>query len=161
MVIYSLNQALNLQEEGKLEEANKILFELIQTDNNNGYLHYLYASNCDSLGKERDAYPYYEKAIYLGLDKNDLQGAYLGLGSTYRTLGMYKDSERVLSEGIKQFSNDNALKVFYAMTLYNLNRFNEATELLLKCIVETSNDSNLNHYKRAIEFYATRLNETW
>src|SRR5690625_1172302 len=158
---YNLNQALNLQEEGELEESNKILFELIQTDNSNGYLYYLYASNCDSLGNERDAFPYYEKAIYLVLNKNDLQGAYLGLGSIYRTLGMNEDSERVLSEGIKQFSNDNALKVFYAMTLYNLNRFDEATELLLKCIMATSNDSNLNSYKKAIEFYAPRLNETW
>src|SRR5699024_3733595 len=131
------------------------------TDNSNGYLYYLYASNFDSLGKERDAYPYYEKAICLGLDKNDLHGAYLGLGSTYRTLGMYKDSKWVLSNGIKQFSNDNALKVFYAMTLYILNRFNEATDLLLKCIVETSNNSCLHNYNRAIEFYAPRLNETW
>src|SRR5699024_9787530 len=129
-------------------------------DNSNGYLYYLYASNFDSLGKERDAYPYYEKAMCLGLDKNDLQGAYLGLGSTYSTLGMYKDSEWVLSEGIKQLSNDNALKVFYAMTLYKLNRHNQATELLLKRNEQTSNDSNLNLYKRSIQFYAPRLNQT-
>ncbi|WP_425433674.1 tetratricopeptide repeat protein [Natribacillus halophilus] len=147
--------------EGKLEDSNTVLFELIKKDNNDGYLYYLYASNCDSLGKEKDAYPYYEKAISLGLKQHDLQGAYLGLGSTYRTLGMYKESEQVLRKGIERFSNDNALKVFYAMTLFNLGRYDESTELLLKCIVATSNDANLNSYKKAIEFYAPRLKETW
>lgn len=156
-----IDQALSFRSEGKLEESNKILFELIQMDDNNGYLYYLYATNCDSLGKEKEAFPYYEKAIYLGLNQTDLQAAYLGLGSTYRTLGMYDDSKQILSEGMKQFPNNNALKIFYAMTLYNLNCFDESMELLLNCIVETSSDPDIEGYKKAIEFYAPRLEETW
>lgn len=156
-----IDQALSFRSEGKLEESNKILFELIQMDDNNGYLYYLYASNCDSLGKEREAFPYYEKAIHFGLNQTDLQAAYLGLGSTYRTLGMYDDSKEILSKGMKQFPNNNVLKVFYAMTLYNLNCFDESMKLLLNLIVETSTDLDIDNYKKAIEFYAPRLEETW
>ncbi|WP_246321240.1 tetratricopeptide repeat protein [Paenibacillus germinis] len=43
----------------------------------------------------REAVPFYKKSLELGLSGEERQGAYLGLGSTYRTLGMYDHSKIV------------------------------------------------------------------
>jgi hypothetical protein len=42
------------------------------------------AWNFDLLGEESKSDPFYEKAIHLVLSSNELEGALLGLGSTYR-----------------------------------------------------------------------------
>jgi hypothetical protein len=43
----------------------------------------------------------------------DLEGAILGLGSMYRTLGEYEKSKDTLDKGIERFPNNRALQVFY------------------------------------------------
>ncbi|TCP68322.1 tetratricopeptide repeat protein [Baia soyae] len=56
-------------------------------------LDYVSAWSHDVLCLESEAIPYYERAIELGLSKeDDLEGALLGLGSTYRVLGQYEKS---------------------------------------------------------------------
>lgn len=92
---------------------------------------------------------------------NELEGALLGLGSTYRTLGEYEKSKDVFVKGLKLFPNNKALKTFYSMTLYNLNEHSKAIALLLKCLIETSKDDDILSYKEAIEFYSDKLDEVW
>lgn len=113
------------------------------------------------LGKEAEAVPFYEKGIKLGLDEEELEGALVGLGSTYRTLGEYEKSKSTFVKGIELFPNNKALQVFYAMTLYNLNEHSKAIELLLKCLTETTRDEEIISYKKAIEFYSDKLDEVW
>ncbi|WP_280512914.1 tetratricopeptide repeat protein [Carnobacterium inhibens] len=50
-------------------------------------MNYQCAWSYDLLGEEKKAVPFYEQSIKLGLVGEDLEGAYVGLGSTYRTLG--------------------------------------------------------------------------
>lgn len=74
----------------------------------------------DAYSKEpwnENAVEYYKKAISLGLPDEELRYAYIGLGSTYRTLGQYNESREVLEEGLSKFQQDKAMAVFYAMTL--------------------------------------------
>lgn len=47
------------------------------------------------------------------------------------------------------------------MVLYNLGRYEQGVELLLKIIAETSDDETIQSYKQAILFYADKLDETW
>jgi hypothetical protein len=47
------------------------------------------------------------------------------------------------------------------MTLYNLHRYQEATELLLTNLAETTSDETILAYKRAIVFYAPQLDRVW
>jgi hypothetical protein len=49
--------------------------------------HYLAAWARDAQGLEADALVHYEKAFALGLSGENLRGALLGAGSTYRNLG--------------------------------------------------------------------------
>lgn len=90
-----------------------------------------------------------------------MKGAFLGLGSTYRTLGQYDKSKAVFLKGIESFPEDAAMKTFYAMTLYNLGKHDKAMELLLRCIANTSDDKGIIAYKNAITFYSDKLSTVW
>ncbi|GIO26599.1 tetratricopeptide repeat protein [Ornithinibacillus bavariensis] len=156
-----LERAIFLRSQNRLVESNSLLLELVKAHPENAVVHYQCAWSFDVLGKESDAVPYYEKAIALGLSGEDLEGALLGLGSTYRTLGNYERSKLTFEKGITLFPNNHALRVFYAMTLYNLNQPKQAMEILLNCLVETTSDEKVKQYKRAIQFYADKLDQVW
>jgi len=47
------------------------------------------------------------------------------------------------------------------MTLYNLQEYDNAMELLLKCIVDTTSDQEILSYKAAITFYSDKLDQIW
>ncbi len=156
-----LETAIRLREEGKLKESNEILTNLVKEYPNDAMVNYQCAWSFDVLGLEINAVPYYEKAILIGLDDEDLQSAFLGLGSTYRTLGQYEKSKEVFEKALFRFPENRAIKVFYAMTLYNLKEHSKAMEILLCNLIQTSLDGNIKKYKKAIEFYSDKLDETW
>lgn len=156
-----LELAVKLRQEGKLIESNQLLVEMVKKEPQDAQLNYQCAWGFDVLGEELKAVPFYEKAIKIGLAGEDLENALLGLGSTYRTLGKYEKSKQVFQLGVTLFPNNRAIRVFYSMTLYNLNDHKTAMELLLKCLVETASDANIENYKRAIDFYADNLDEVW
>ncbi|MFS0821873.1 tetratricopeptide repeat protein [Bacillus sp. 1P02SD] len=156
-----MKQAIELRKEGRLKESNERLLRLVKENPEDPQLNYQVAWSFDVLGLESDAVPFYEKAIGLGLQDEDFEGPLLGLGSTYRTLGEYEKSEETLLKGITLFPNNHAMKTFYAMSLYNLGRHQETMELLLKSLAGTSSDKTILQYKRAIEFYADKLDEVW
>ncbi len=156
-----LEKAIELRKEGKLKESNQLLVHLVNKYPNDPIINFQCAWSFDALGLERNAVQYYKKAISIGLPDEELRNAYLGLGSTYRTLGQYKESKEVLEEGLSKFLQDKAMEVFYAMTLYNLKEHSKAMEILLNIIVETSLDQGIKKYKRAIEFYSDKLDEVW
>jgi predicted Zn-dependent protease len=76
-------------------------------------------------------------------------------------LGEYEASRRALRKGLKRFPADRALSTFLALTLYNLGEHREATSTLLENLVETTSDPGIQLYRRALAFYADRLDETF
>jgi len=156
-----LQQAITLREQGEGEKALAILQRLLEEQPNHPEYLYQCAWTHDVLGLERAAVPYYEQAIRAGLQGEDLRGALLGLGSTFRTLGEYARSEEVLRAGMQQFPEGREFPVFLAMTLFNLERHEEAMRLLLVQLAETTQDEGIAQYRRAIRYYADRLRETW
>lgn len=156
-----LAKAIELRTRGKHHEANRLLIALVIEYPNHASTNYQCAWSFDLLGEERKAVPYYEKAIKLGLPSTELEGALLGLGSTYRTLGEYEKARTVLIRGIELFPNNHAIQTFYAMTLYNLDEHRKAMELLLQSLIETTNDPNIIRYRKAIHFYSDKLDNVW
>lgn len=156
-----LEKAIILRKEGKYQESNTYLQKLVTSYPKDANINYQCAWSLDLLGEELKAVPYYETAIELGLSGKDLEGAYLGLGSTYRTLGEYEKSQKVFRAGIELFPTNKALHVFYSMTLYNLEEHSRAMELLLNSLIDTTTDENILDYKKAIHFYANKLDEVW
>jgi tetratricopeptide (TPR) repeat protein len=157
----TLDAAKRLRTEGRHEEAQAILLRLARAHPEDAEIQYAAACVHDYLGHEADAVPFYVAAIAGGLRGDDLRGAYLGLGSTYRTLGRYADAEAALREGLRRFPDANELKVFLAMVEYNLGRARSAVEALLRLVAETSADEDIRAYREAIAFYAGDIDRVW
>lgn len=153
--------AISLREEGKLEESKDLMLEIVGDNPDDPVANYQCAWSHDRLGLETEAVPYYVRAIDRGLTGADLEGAFLGLGSTYRTIGEYEKSFETLARGVDQFPGNRALQIFLSMSLYNLGKHAEAMEILLRNIAETSRDPEIIKYERALFYYKDRLNETW
>lgn len=160
MVKDKLAQAVELRKQNKPAEAMSLLESLLQAHPDDPDINYQLAWTCDFMGKESEAIPYYEKALANGL-REDRSGAMLGLGSTYRALGEYENSLRVFDQAVHEFPENRALKVFRALTLYNLGRAQESVSQLLLQLIETTEDGSIKSYDRALRFYSDKLNEVW
>ncbi len=118
---------------------------------------YQLAWTCDVLGREAQALPYYEKAVALGLPRNELAGALLGLGSTLRQLGQFERSASVLRSAQLQFPENREFDAFLALTLHADGKPGEALRLALETLCDTSEDPGIRAYQRALRHAATRL----
>ena len=156
-----LERAIELRTKGEQKESNELLMKLVKMFPDDAVINYQCAWSFDVLGEESKAMPYYESAIKLGLSGKDLEGAIVGLGSTYRTLGQYEKSSEVFQMGMNLYPNNEAIKVFYALTLYNLKEHSRAIELLLNALIDTTKDEEILSYKKAISFYSDKLDRIW
>lgn len=156
----TINQAIAIRKEGNSEAALRLLLPLLKEAATDPFLNYQIAWTFDSLGKESEAAPYYETALKNGLAE-DREGAFLGLGSTYRCLGEYDKSIKIFDRAIEEFPKSRSLKVFRALTLYNLSRSEESVSELLIQLLDTTKDSEILSYEKALRFYSDKLNQTW
>lgn len=99
-----LSRGLKLRAEGKLQESRTLLLWLAAVKTADAGAQYQSAWAHDLLGLERQAIPFYERAIRLGLSGKDLEGAILGLGSSLRCVGRARRAAAVLREGRGAFS---------------------------------------------------------
>ncbi|GBU13824.1 hypothetical protein AwEntero_24250 [Enterobacterales bacterium] len=150
-----------LRQVGKTEQAREAWVSLAAQYPQEPQVQYGTACIHDSMGLESLAVPYYLAAINLGLAPEDLRGAYLGLGSTYRTLGQFEESKHIFECAMAAFPEALELRVFLAMTLYNLADHHAAMSLLLDVIADTSADEEIQRYQRAIRLYAQDLERQW
>ena len=155
---YTLDDVIEQRQLKNYKEAKNIMINILNHDPDCAINNYQMAWCHDNLGEEKEAVPYYEKAIQIGLDRESLKGAYLGLGSTYRVLKEFQKSKETFEEAIEKFPDLNSIKVFYAMTLFNLNLHKEAMSILLNVINNTTNDLEIQKYERAIDYYKDNLN---
>lgn len=98
-----LERAIAIRKSGNHKESNELLMRLVLDFPDNASINYHCAWSFDLLGEESKAVPFYEKSIRLGLALNELEGALLGLGSTYRTLGEYEKSKETFKKELNRF----------------------------------------------------------
>ncbi|REK32941.1 MAG: hypothetical protein DWQ20_07975 [Actinobacteria bacterium] len=153
--------AVSLRSEGRDEEARDLLLELRSQHPDDALINLQCAWVHDRLGLEKEAVPFYEKAIHLGLDGEHIRSALLGLGSTLRALGQYERAFETLSSGADQFPDDKAMQVFLALAMYNTGSAKEACETLLRLLIATTRDESIAAYQAALEIYAKDLDATW
>lgn len=156
-----LNTALELRRNGQLDDSRATLLEMVDARPDDATIQYQCAWAHDLLGLEREAVVYYERAIALGLDGEELRGALLGLGSTFRCIGEYRKAVETLRRGVATFPEDRALQVFLAMALYHVDEVKEAMGLLLENLAATTSDPSIGAYRGAIAFYSDKLDQTW
>ncbi|MFE6166897.1 tetratricopeptide repeat protein [Viridibacillus arvi] len=156
-----LEKVLKLRANNLLKDSNQLMMDIQHDFPEDAFVNYQTAWSFDVLGLENEAIPYYEKAIKLGLDNQDEPNAYLGLGSTFRTIGEYQKSEKVFQEGITKYPDFKALQVFYAMTLFNLKKHEDSIGQLLDVVITSTKDASIKDYERAIHFYKDKLHLVW
>ena len=156
-----LASAIKLRESENYPEARRLLLELHSEFPKEPQVNYQCAWIHDLLGLEREAIPFYEKAIQAGLLEDDLKSALLGLGSTYRCIGEYQKSIDTFQLAMSLFPTSQEFNVFLAMAYYNVQEHSKAMELLLNSLVNTSTDEGILRYQRAIRFYSDKLNQIW
>ena len=156
-----LASAVQLRESGSHDEARQLLLELHSEFPHDPQVNYQCAWIHDLLGMEREAIPFYEKAIRADLKEADLKSAFLGLGSTYRCIGEYQKAVDTFQQALNLFPDSPEFNVFLAMAYYNVHEHAKAMELLLNCLVNTSRDEGILRYQRAIRFYSDKLDQTW
>lgn len=153
-----LAEGVRWRESGKLDECLERMLELTQQYPDDAAVAYQTAWIHDRLGAERDAVPYYRKALASGtLCAEDRIGAMIGCASTLRVLGEYDQAVELLESAVKEFPDDGSAKVFLAMALYNLARHHDAMNVLLRLVAETSTAPGIKAYRAAIVEYAEDL----
>jgi tetratricopeptide (TPR) repeat protein len=150
-----------LRRAGRHDEAYAVAAQLAAQSPHDAQVQYETACLCDYLGREADAVPHYVAALRGELAPDDRRSAYVGLGSTYRTLGRYNEAKATLLEGLQQFPEAADLQVFLAMALHNVGEGKQAVQLLLRLLAATSADAAIQDYRRAIELYAEDIDRIW
>ena len=156
-----LASAIHLRESENYEEARQLLLALHSEFPDDPQVNYQCAWIHDLLGLEREAIPFYEKAIQTGLNDEDLKSALLGMGSTYRCIGEYQKSIDTFQHARALFPDSHEFNVFLGMAYYNIGEHAKGMELLLNSLADTSSDEGILSYRRAIRFYSDKLNQIW
>ncbi|MGB1289105.1 MAG: tetratricopeptide repeat protein, partial [Aggregatilineales bacterium] len=143
-----LTEAIAHRKSGDYEQAYQLLASLLKSTPLDADANYQMAWLHDVQGKEREAIPYYEQALENGLTGDDLRGALLGAGSTYRCLGDYEKSIATLRRGIETFPDAREFPVFLALALYNTEQHHDAMSLLLQQLLETTNSPDILRFEK-------------
>ena len=149
-----LASSIHLRESHKHEEARQLLLELRADFPDDPQVNYQCGWIHDLLGLEREAIPFYEKAIDTGLRDEDLK-------STYRSIGEYHKSIETFRHALALFPDAREFNVFLGMAYYNTGEYSKAMELLLNSLADTSSHEGILRYQRAIRFYSDKLDQTW
>jgi tetratricopeptide (TPR) repeat protein len=148
---------LEVRTYGQSEEILPRLRSLDERNPNVAEINHQLAWTHDVLGRASEALPFYEKAIALGLPPNELSGAFIGLASTFRTLGQSARAAEVLRSGKAQFPENREFDAFLALALHDLGQHAEAMQLLIETLCHTTGDPGLTAYQRALRHAASNL----
>ncbi|WP_394218750.1 tetratricopeptide repeat protein [Halobacillus trueperi] len=156
-----MNQIQILLDEGEVGKARLEALDRLKQEGENAGLNYLCAVSHDAQGMEREAIPFYEKAIDHGIQGDLRIQTYIQWGSSLRCTGKYYEAKEVLEKGGQEFPGNPAIHVFHAMTLYNLEQSSLAVEQLLSVLGSHADSPWVKKYQKAISFYAARLDKIW
>jgi tetratricopeptide (TPR) repeat protein len=157
----TIARAKKLRLQDDLEASQEILLNLLAQHPNNPLVLHEVGGSYDVMGEEKQAIPYYQKAIKAGLAGDDLQECLVCLGSSQRNVGDFEDAITTLEKVVAQFPDNNSGKVFLALAYYSEAREDEAVRLLLELLLETTNDENILAYADPLDYYKDNLDEVW
>lgn len=150
----TLALGIRLREQGRREESRSALLEAAKAFPDDPQVNYQCAWAHDLMGLEKEAIPFYERALAQGLAGKDLEGAFVGLGSSYRCVGEHAKAVELLRRGAEQFPSSRVIPVFLAMALHSRGDSGQAMGILMRELAETSSDAEITLFKRAILQYA-------
>ena len=155
----TIDEVIELRSKKEYIKAKEKMENILSKDPNNAYYNYQMAWCLDNLGLEHEAIHYYHKSINNNLELIYLKDAYIGLGSTYRSIGKYKEAEHILYEGLTKYDDSPVLKIFLAITQYNMNNNQKSVSLLIDTLLTNVENTEIHEYKNALKFYNENLDK--
>ncbi|MEZ8780778.1 tetratricopeptide repeat protein [Vibrio splendidus] len=156
-----IHEAINLREAGNYHASRLLLRTLLDDSQHAAKANLYMAWSYDNEGKEKQALIHYHLALEGDLSTTERFDALFGLASTYRSLGKYTEALEYFERTMAEYPDSLEVQPFYAMCLYNLERHKEATALLIKLLLSTTESKKIKSYQRAILLYAKDLDRTW
>lgn len=156
-----IEKEICLRQETRYDESRALLKPLLNDENYAARAHLQIAWSYDNEGKEHEAISHYKSSLSGILPAKERFDVLFGLGCTYRSIGNYSEAQVYFEQTLKEYPDSVEVQPFYAMCLYNLGRHKEATSLLLKLLISTTNNDAIKKYQRAISLYAQDLDKTW
>ncbi|CAM3652290.1 tetratricopeptide repeat protein [Parendozoicomonas haliclonae] len=156
-----IEQAIQLRKAGQYAQSLETLQALVADPLLGARAHLYIAWNYDAQGLEREAIPHYQQALNGQLEAGERFDVLLGLASSLRCLGEYKQAADYFVMAREEFPNKQEILPFQAMNLYNTGDAKAAVAMLLNLLVETTNSEDIRAYQDAIRFYAEDLDKTW
>ncbi|MEM7333059.1 MAG: tetratricopeptide repeat protein [Chloroflexota bacterium] len=157
----TISQARELRQNDELEGSQELLLELLAAHPKNPTVLYEVGGAYDVLEEEKEAIPYYSKAISAGLEGDDLQECYICLGMCYRNTGDFETAVSILRKAVEKFPDRNSIKAFLALAEYSDAQEDEAVRILLDLLISTTKDEDILTFADTLDFYKDNLDEVW
>ena len=111
----------------------------------------------ESLGRETEALPHYQRAIALGLAPHEQSAALIGLATCQRAAGRPDAAAATLESGRTQFPDQPEFDAYLALVRHDQGRHAEALQLAITTLLDTSDDPGINAHQRNLRHFAARL----
>ena len=161
MIEETITRAKELRREDELEASQELLLELLAQHPDEPLVLHEVGGSYDVMGEEKQAIPYYQRAIKAGLDGDDLQECLVCLGSSQRNVGDFEEAITNLEKAVAQFPDNNSGKTFLALAYYSEGREDDAVRLLLELLLDTTGDENILAFADPLDYYKDNLDEVW
>jgi tetratricopeptide (TPR) repeat protein len=154
-------RAKELRQADELDKSQGVLMQLLEEFPDDPLVLFEVGGSYDVMGEEKQAIPYYRRAIEAGLVGDDLQECLVCLGSSYRIIGEFEDAINVLQDAIDRFPDNFSGQVFLALAYYSDGQEDEAVSTLLDVLLKTTQDENILAYADVLDYYKDNLDEMW
>jgi len=128
-----VGQGIELNDQGKYEEAIAKYREALEIDKNSTLANYEMSYTCMASGKFEEAVKYSKKVIKL--DQDNLHGAYIVWGSSLDMAGEPEKAIKVFEEGLERFQASNLLNYNLAITAFKIKDFGKAEKAAINSII--------------------------
>lgn len=142
-----------------MEPTIRYFEDLLSRHPGHPVLTYELAGAHDTAGEESVARQGYEQALRLGLSGDARRRCLCQYGSTLRWLGDLQASLDVLEGARREFPDSVAVRVFYALTLNDAGRHDEAVAALLGVITDHAEATDLGRYAAGLSGLARWLGD--
>ncbi|WP_221030319.1 tetratricopeptide repeat protein [Actomonas aquatica] len=141
-------------------QTSALLTQLKQLDTtypNVAEISFQIAWTLDSMGRDEQALPHFERAIALGLSPNEQSNALIALAICQRNLGQTAAAAATLESGQAQFPDQAEFDAYLALLRHDQGRHTEALQLALTTLLDTSEDLGITAHQRNLRHFLNQL----
>jgi tetratricopeptide (TPR) repeat protein len=154
----SLDAITGARHGGRTDTILDQLKTLDQRHPNVAEIAYQLAWTLDTLGRDAEARPHYDRALALGLPPNEHSGALIGLGTVCRNLGELDAAAEALESGQRHFPEQPEFDAYLALVRHDQGRHAEALQLAMNALLDTSEDPGITARQRDLRHFVSQLN---